>query len=165
METPPPSSPVASNPSMTVLIATKMGKGFQFPVDSLREPTKRNGKKTAQLSHGDEVISVTPVTSQLTVAISDEGRCLPFGVWEIPTMTGPAQGVRMISCGLDVSVLFVETVGPRDRLDVVFTDGAHKIVPVVELTSRARGGRGIALGGPVARVERISPGGDGGRDS
>jgi DNA gyrase subunit A len=142
---------------MTALVATRMGKGFQIPYDALGDPTKRNGKKLANLFRGDEVISVTPVTAPLTVAATDEGRCLAFGTWEIPTMTGPAQGVRMMSHHPDVRALFVETMDVTERLRVTFTDGTSKTFRVAELGVRARGGRGIALGAPVARVEKIQP--------
>ena len=81
------SSPSLLKSAMGMMI-TKTAKGFRFALDSLREPTKRMGRKIVNLEAGDEVVAVRVTDSEYVLVAESEGHVLMFRLDKRPLCQG-----------------------------------------------------------------------------
>ncbi len=148
------SSTSIAAPGRGVLV-TRGGKGFRFDFGMLREPSKRAGRKLVNLAGDDEVVTIRPEDGVLLAVASNTGKVLVFPVEQIPTLTGPGRGVRIISLKSGSSVVAVEVVGPGDALLVRPTQGKEKTVRVKSIPQANRATQGKDLFRGIDLMERI----------
>lgn len=139
------------------ILITRSGKGFRFDYEILREPTKRTGRKLVNLRSGDEVLTVVPETSELVAIAASSGHILVFPTEQIPVMSGPAQGVRMIRLAADSSVLSLVSVGTEDSLRIQPKRGEEKIFNINEIPMANRGSRGKSFRRGITRMRLATP--------
>ncbi|MGC8603989.1 MAG: DNA topoisomerase (ATP-hydrolyzing), partial [Desulfomonilaceae bacterium] len=86
---------VKKQDSIAILI-TKKGKGFRFDIESIKEPTKRLGRKFVNLEADDEVVTVKNYNAEFALVAESEGHILMFRLDQVPVMSGPARGVIFV---------------------------------------------------------------------
>jgi DNA gyrase/topoisomerase IV subunit A len=154
---PEPTTAPESMPTRGILV-TGQGKGFTFDYAILREPTKRMGRKLVNLAEDDSVLAVKPENGEKVFLGTDSGRILMFSVEQVPMLSGPGQGVRMIGLTGGSHVIAVELVQSEDRLRIKPKKGEEQVVPVKELPEGKRAGRGIAMFAGIEDVELLADG-------
>ncbi len=139
----------------SAIVVTASGKGFRFGPDILREPTKRTGRKLVTLKKGDTVVTAKPVYAPFAVAASDTGKVLLFPVDQVPLLSGPAQGVRIMKLTENARVVSLE---PVDMTDVITIDpkrGKPKTIRVSEIPQANRDTQGKVSFGPIKSIEKV----------
>lgn len=144
----------SAQPSRGIL-ATKFGKGFRFSYEILREPSKRIGRRLAVLQEGDEVVAVRQEDGDLTAVGTDDGYVLVFPTEQLPILSGPGQGVRMVKLKQSACVIVTMTVDPYDELRVRLETGSDQVVSVESTLVGNRGGRGRKVVSGLVDVERV----------
>ena len=142
-------------PEQAVLITT-LGKGFRFDYAVLREPTKRNGRRLVHLSEGDAVLTVRPAGGDFVLLASDSGRLLVFGLDQVPVLSGPAQGVRMIRLAGSALVAGMEVVTRTQSVRIRSREGSDQIVQISDCPLGNRAGQGQAVCRGIVDIECIA---------
>jgi DNA gyrase/topoisomerase IV subunit A len=127
------------------MVITKAGKGFCFDFETLREPTKRAGRKFVNLRKNDEVIAAKPVEGDLTAIASSAGKLLVFPIDQVSVLSGPAQGVRIIKLAQGAAVVGFETVDPESSLAVKPKRGKQKVISIKRFPRANRATQGKTL--------------------
>ncbi len=134
------------------IVVTRAGKGFRFEHDTLREPTKRGGRRFISIGKDNEVIGVKP-EKELTAIASDVGKILVFPTEQISVLSGPAQGVRIIKLKPGERVVSFETVDPGESLKVRPKRAKEKILRVKNITPANRATQGKKLWAGITSME------------
>jgi DNA gyrase subunit A len=136
------------------IIVTRLAKGFCFDYNSLREPTKRAGRRFVTLAPDDAVVCAKALDRSLVVIATDTGKVLAFPVEQVPVLQGPGQGVKMIKLAEGAHVVGMAILGPDEALRVVPKRGKEKTVRAAALpkANRATAGKGLFSG--IREVER-----------
>lgn len=145
-----------SEPSEAILV-TRMGKGFRFDYEVLRETSKRGGRKLVALKDGDETLSVTAVDGTIVVIGTDGGNVLAFPVDQVPVLSGPGQGVRLMRLKEGSRVVSIQLCDPGDQIILRQKDGKDKTIPLNRIPCSNRGGQGKRLCAGLAEVELVRP--------
>lgn len=140
------------------LVMTRKGKGFRFEYDILREPSKRVGRKLVNLRGGDELIAVIPEEGTLAIVATDTGYLLSFPMDQVPVLSGPAQGVRMIKLKDKASAVTIVTADEADRLSVYPKRGKLKTFSIKSIPLANRAGRGKNYCSGIEFMERVTSG-------
>ena len=138
------------------VLITREGKGFRFEFGILREPSKRAGRKLVNLVGEDEIVAVKPEDGTLLVVASNSGKVLVFPIEQVPTLTGPGQGVRIISLKSGASVVSAEVVSHGDALLFRPSQGKEKTLRVESIPQANRATQGKDLFRGIDHMERIS---------
>jgi len=127
---------------------TRLGKGFRFDYAILREPTKRMGRRLVNLEGDDEVVTVKPEDGELIAVAVDSGNILIFSVDQVPILSGPARGVRMMKVSSGSQVIGMELVNPDDELQVKTKRGRDRKFQVkdIPMRNRATAGKNVCSG-------------------
>jgi DNA gyrase/topoisomerase IV subunit A len=140
------------------ILVTRLGQGFRFDYTMLREITKRIGRRLVNLKQDDEVVAVKSVDGELVAIGVDSGVVLVFPVEQVPVLTGPAQGVRMIRLASAGRVVALETVNVDDTLRVKTKRGKDRRFTVREISLGKRDTKGKPVGDPrvtgIVQMER-----------
>lgn len=134
---------------------TRSGKGFRFEYEILREPSKRMGRKLVNLRGKDETIAVIPEDGALMAIASDSGNILVFPTDDIPILSGPAQGVRMIKLKPGTLTVGFKTADEADKLEVKPTRGKLKTLSLKRLPVAKRAGQGKSYCSGIVSMERV----------
>jgi DNA gyrase/topoisomerase IV subunit A len=140
------------------VLMTRSGKGFRFEYEILREPSKRMGRKLVNLRGKDETIAVIPEDGALMAVASDSGNILVFPIDQIPILSGPAQGVRMIKLKPGTLVVGFENVDEADRVEVKPKRGKLKSFSLKKLPIANRAGQGKNYCSGIVSMERAKSG-------
>jgi len=140
------------------LVMTLHGSGFRFDYDILTEPSKRVGRRLVNLKGEDQVTAVKPVQGSVVVVAASSGTVLAFPLEQVPTLSGAAQGVRIMKLKPGSTVAGFEVVDPTDMLRFLPKKGKEKAVRVAELpmANRATAGKGMFQG--IEALERVECG-------
>ncbi len=136
------------------ILVTRMGKGFRFDIDTIRESTKRIGRKMVNLQESDQVLAVSSVTGDLLAVASDDGRMLLFNVDQVPLMSGVSQGVILIKLNNDHQLVALETASNGDELKVEAINGQQTRLSIQKDVIGKRGGRGKKILDSIVRLEK-----------
>lgn len=148
--------PMGAGPHSAILV-TRTGKGFGFDYELLRETSKRGGRKLATLKAGDETLTVIPVEGKLVVVAADSGNVVVFPVDQVPLLSGPGQGVRLMKLREGSEVVSLHTADPGDELLIRQKNGKEKTVTLHKIPLANRGGLGKKLCAGITVVERVRP--------
>ncbi len=136
------------------VLITKKAKGFRFDLESLKEPTKRLGRKLVNLEADDEVVAVKNAEAQFALVAESEGHILMFRLDQVPIMSGPARGVVSMKIREQAHVVGLEVVGKDDSIRLIQANGETNVIPVGEIRVSARGGRGKKVSTGIVGIER-----------
>ncbi len=137
------------------ILVTKTGQGFRFDYNQVQEPTKRMGRRLVVLKKDDEVLTVKPESGSLAVIAADSGRLLVFPLEQIPVLSGPGLGVRLMKLPSESRIIALETVCSEDSLRIVRKRGKEKIIKVEEIASGQRASVGKANFPGMIGMERF----------
>jgi DNA gyrase/topoisomerase IV subunit A len=155
-EEPQPS--LAQTPSEFVptqgILVTRLGKGFRFDYDLLKEPTKRGGRKLVNLGSEDDVVSVIPVQRETVAVGADSGHVLAFAVDQVPVLAGPAGGVRMMKLQEEAVVVGLDVLSRDDSLRIQPVTGKEKILGPSDLPTANRATKGKRVCRGILMMER-----------
>lgn len=136
------------------ILVTRGGKGFQFELEILYEPTKRIGRKLVNLAREDAVVTVRESDRKEVAIAASSGHMVAFPVEQVPVLAGPAGGVRMIKLIHEAHVIALETVGPGDFLAIEQQAGKVEILAEKDVARFNRGARGKRYCDGMARMQR-----------
>jgi DNA gyrase/topoisomerase IV subunit A len=151
----PQPSTIGDVPGRGVLV-TREGKGFRFEFGILREPSKRAGRRLVNLVGEDEIVAVKPEDGTLLAVASSSGKVLVFPIEQVPTLSGPGQGVRIISLKSGESVVSAEVVSQGDMLLFRPSQGKEKTLRVESIPHANRATQGKEVFRGIDHMERIS---------
>jgi DNA gyrase subunit A len=115
------------------ILVTKSGQGFRFDYNQIQEPTKRMGRRLVLLKKDDEVLTVKPESGNLAVIAADSGRLLVFALDQIPVLSGPGLGVRLMKLSPESRVIALETARSEDSVRILRKRGKEKIIKLQEI--------------------------------
>jgi DNA gyrase subunit A len=138
------------------ILVTRRGQGFRFDYEILREPTKRIGRKFANLKGDDQVMAVRPEDGEFIAVASNSGNLLVFPVDQVPVLTGPGQGVRFIKLLSGSSVVAWEAVNGKDELRIQPKKGKEQNLLVEDVPTANRATRGKPLWKGIASMEKVT---------
>ncbi len=136
------------------VIVTRKAKGFRFDLETLKEPTKRQGRKLVNLESDDEVAAVRTADAEFALVAESEGHVLMFKLEQVPIMTGPARGVVFMKIRDQAEVVGLEVVRKEDSMRFIQNDEETKVIQVGKIQLSARGGRGKKLTLGMIGIER-----------
>ncbi|MBI5572405.1 MAG: DNA topoisomerase 4 subunit A [Desulfomonile tiedjei] len=139
------------------ILVTREGKGFRFDYGILREPTKRAGRRLVNLAGEDTVVAVKPERGTHVAVAVDSGKMLVFPAEQVPVLSGPGQGVRMVGLATGSLVAAFESVNEGEKLRVQPPQGeAERIMEVDDLPAGNRGTRGKVVCPGIVEMESIA---------
>ena len=144
------------NSKHKLIIATKNGLGFRYPLSQLGL-TKKSGKKLIKLKTEDQLFAVVKEDRRFVLSVSAEGYGVLFSTAEIPELSGGGKGVILSKLPGEDSVLGIVCIDKGDALEVQMQQGKSQKVEFSSLTSTGRAKRGLKIvkRGQVAAVSRL----------
>jgi len=142
-------------PSRGILV-TREGKGFRFEYGILEEPTKRTGRRLVNLSEGDAVVTVKPESGDHVMIAEHSGRVLVFPTEQVSVLTGPGQGVRMMTLTGESQVISLEMMNEGDKVRILSKRGREQILSMQELPVGNRGTRGKPVCKGIKEIDLIA---------
>ncbi len=140
-----------STPSHGILV-TRLGKGFRFELESLRETTKKIGRKITNLQETDHVVAVKSISGDVLAIGTDDGRLLLTRTDQIPVMSGVSQGVILIKKGEKSSVVDMEIIYEGQSLRVIDSSGKLTEILVEKNLMVNRGTRGKRVSNSISDI-------------
>jgi DNA gyrase subunit A len=143
----------SGSPNRGVLV-TRRGYGFRFDYDTLREPTKRIGKRLVALKRGDDVVAVRPEDRDLVMVAADSGHALAFPVDQTVELSGPGLGVRFMKLAEDAAVVGLELFSATDELVFEIEGGATAVKAGSDIVTANRDGKGRRIFDKIGSLKR-----------
>lgn len=155
----PTADDVGDGVGPVLLIATQQGHVMRIPLELLRTPSTKAGRKYCRLNKADQVQSVGLIRDAETLFMaSRKARLLHFRIDEIPLLSSAGKGVRGIKLEVGDQLLGVmqltrpsDTLRVRNENDKILSFGQTKY----QVTSR--GGRGVKTSMRTEFVEMLQP--------
>ncbi len=125
-----------------LLAVMENGMGLRFARAAVGETT-RAGKKFANVKEDTAVFDVVPVDAQYLYVAHSGGKGLLFPVEEVPALTGPGAGVKLIKIDPKDYVVAAKVVNKGNTLTFMFDGGKDAVEKVggMEMGQRAQAGR------------------------
>lgn len=150
---------VGDSTGVLLLIATQLGQVMRLPLEMLRTPSTKAGRRFCRLNKLDQVAYVSLIRDAETMFMaSRKARLLHFRIDEIPVLSSAGKGVRGIKLEAGDRLLGVvqlarpsDTLRVRNENDKILSFGQTKY----QVTSR--GGRGVKTSMRTEFVELIQP--------
>ena len=136
------------------LVITSKGFGFRFDESKLGESVSKTGKRWVKLSSGDAVAALMPVTAPL-VALATSTHLLIFPVEQIPVLSGPGKGARLMKVG-NQEVVDTFLVTKKDRIILRYKTG-EETVTVVRHPIHNRDVQGKKIKKTIEGMEKEAP--------
>lgn len=135
-------------------LVTKMGRGFQFDLDTIRETTKRAGRKIVNLQESDHVFDVKIVSGSIVAVASDDGRLLLLKADQVPIMSSVSQGVIIIKLNKRNQLTDMAIGQEGESLKVIDSNGQETRLIIEKSLIANRGTRGKKVLDSIVRIER-----------
>ena len=118
------------------------GMGLRFARSAVTETTKA-GRKFANVKEDTAVFDVMPVDAQYLYVAHSGGKGLLFPVAEVPLLTGPGAGVKLIKMDPKDRLIAAKVVNKGNTLTFMFEAGKDAVEKVggMEMGQRAQAGR------------------------
>ncbi len=118
------------------------GMGLRFARAAVTETTKA-GRKYANVKEDNAVFDVLPVDGQYLYTAHNGGKGLLFPVEEIPLLTGPGAGVKLIKMDAKDVIIAAKVVNKANTLTFMFDGGKDAVEKVggMDMGQRAQAGR------------------------
>ncbi|MEE8483545.1 MAG: DNA topoisomerase IV subunit A, partial [Nitrospinota bacterium] len=137
------------------LAITENGQGIRFGASSVRQTTKA-GKRYANVKGDDAVIDVLHLRKRLIYAAHGGGKGLLFKLKEVPLLSGPGSGVKLIKLKKGERVISVKNIDKNDSLRFVFASGRDIITKVSAMETGKRASAGRVYGRPRKKLMGIT---------
>ncbi len=127
------------------LVMSEGGYGFRFSSGILAE-TNKNGKKYASVKRDDAIYNVVLINKPSVFILASDGRGLKMRLKEIPVLSGPGAGVRLMKIKPGARVAGVKNLGRGDAIKLLYASGKDDKRGFADIENGARGtvGRMIA---------------------
>lgn len=125
---------------------SKRGQVLMFSLSPHRDPSTKAGRKYARPSDGDEMLYVGVISEkkEKIACVSKKGSALICLADEVPVVSGPAKGVRLIKLADDDSLLAARLSSSREDITVKHDNGKELTVSFGR-DCVSRGGKGTPL--------------------
>ncbi len=134
------------------LFVSEQGMGFRFPVESLGA-TNRNGRKFANVREDDAAFSITLLGNDKTLFIlASDGYGIRYDVEQVPQLSGPGLGSRLIKLHSGERVLGVRLLGKNDKVSLMYQAGKDDTIKVGDLPKGDRGQVGKKVGAARKKI-------------
>lgn len=126
------------------IAVTSDGYSLRFNLDTLAEPSTRNGRRYAKPAKGAEVAGVKVITGDETlIAVTHRARAMLCPTEEVNLLSGPGKGVILIKVDKTDRVIgFIASRGDRDLITVETSRGGTQNVSTGRYETTGRGGKG-----------------------
>jgi DNA gyrase subunit A len=128
------------------LVVMENGSGFRLRRGDISETT-RAGRRFANLKQDNAVLYLLPADKSLVYIAGSGGKGLLFRLEEVPVLSGPGAGVRLIKLKEGDRIIGVRNVDLKSRLRLVFDTGRPSILKIGEMEPGRRAGAGRSYGG------------------
>lgn len=142
-----------------VLFATKNGLVKKTNLDEYVKTKKKTGIAAISLREGDSIASVTLVDNEQIILVTKNGMCIKFNSDEVSPTSRATSGVKGINLAEGDEVICCLPIrDTNDNLAVFLSSGLGKRVPLSELVTQKRAGKGIICSKsiPVAAAALVS---------
>ncbi len=126
-----------------LMVASRSGFGFKFPIANLSETT-RSGKKVMSLKNDDLMISVALADKDYIFLASANGKGLVMSDEQISILTGTGMGSKLMKLS-DTTLVGFKFVSLKDKVTLIFEDGKEKPLGISKLPVYNRGSMGIII--------------------
>ncbi|VAX25980.1 DNA gyrase subunit A [hydrothermal vent metagenome] len=127
------------------LVVSEGGSGFRFSSEILAE-TNKNGKKYANVKRDDAIFNVILVSKPSIFILASDGRGLKMKLKEVPVLSGPGAGARLMKIKPGARVIGVRNLGRGDFISLLYASGRDDKRGFADVENGARGtvGRMVA---------------------
>jgi DNA gyrase/topoisomerase IV subunit A len=136
------------------IVATRLGKGFKFDRELIKDPTKRTGRKLVNLDKNDTVVNIRNYDREILIMGASSGRLLALKCLDIPVLSPPAAGVRLMRVGEGLEIVSLDVVQSEDLLSVDIGGDVDKIVSTGDIPIMKRGTQGKKF---FSRILSVKP--------
>ncbi len=136
------------------IVATRLGKGFKFDRQVIKDPTKRTGRKLVNLDEHDAAVNVRNCEREILIMGASSGRLLALKCLDIPVLSPPAAGVRLMRLGEGSEIVSMDVVESEDLLRVDIGGDVDKIISVGDIPIMNRGTQGKKF---FSRILSVKP--------
>ncbi|MBF0169474.1 MAG: DNA topoisomerase IV subunit A [Nitrospinae bacterium] len=135
-----------------LLFVSEQGMGFRFPVETLGA-TNRNGRKLANVREDDAAYSVTLIGAKRNLfLLSSDGYGLLYDVEQVPQLSGPGLGARLVKLHDGERVLAARLLAKNDKVTLMYQAGKDDTLKFSELPKGERGQVGKKVGAPKKKI-------------
>ena len=132
----------AETDATDVVFVTKSGTIKKSAISEYKDFTK-NITAAINLKDGDEVAAITFMKKEDIVLLTSNGMTIRFNIEEVRQTGKNTMGVRGIALNKDDYVVTAKPIKHTvDQIAIFFEDGTGKRVPLSEILSQKRGGKG-----------------------
>lgn len=127
-----------------IFFVTKNGLIKRVPIEEYTKSNRTAGLAAIGLREGDSLAAVTFIEEEEMILTTKEGNLIRFKTAEMPISSRIAQGVKGIALGKDDYVISCSPIKhDTDNFAIITEDGLGKKVPLTELPTQGRGGKGV----------------------
>jgi DNA gyrase/topoisomerase IV subunit A len=124
------------------IVAGRLGRGFKFDREVIKDPTKRTGRKLVNLDENDAAVNIKNYDRDILIMGSSSGRMIALKCSDIPVLSPPAAGVRLMRLGEGAEIVSLEVAQSEDLLSVNIGGDTDKIISVRDIPIMKRGTQG-----------------------
>lgn len=125
------------------MTASSIGYGFRFDFSNPAETT-RSGRKFASLKSGSELVDICEVSGSHAFLASKAGKGLCIALEEVPILSGPGAGVKLIKM-IDSELAGFKCVNEKDSVTLVFENEVEKSLKLNQVPVYSRGSQGVIV--------------------
>jgi DNA gyrase subunit A len=127
--------------TIALSVSTK-GVGFKFDLSPYNSVTTRAGKKFAGVKAGDGILGVEVLDRPNVLFLTSEGKAVVVAAKDIPQLTGPGKGVRLVNVKKGEVALF-RSVRKSDQVRVIDDKGKERLIDLKNFGVMTRGSVGL----------------------
>ncbi|MBF0291868.1 MAG: DNA topoisomerase IV subunit A [Nitrospinae bacterium] len=140
-----------------LLLITEGGSGFKFSSETISTETTKNGRKVANVKEDDAVLLVTVAQNKpLLFVLSSDGHGLLMKMEEVPTLTGPGAGVRMMKLKPGATIIGARLVKKGDSVTITYLAGKDDTLKIAGMEEGGRGTVGRKVASPKKKALGLS---------
>ena len=134
-------------PETHAIAVASDGYSLRFGLEPFLDPSTRNGRRFVRLVKDAELVGVAPIKGEETMIVASvKARALLCSSEEVNYLEGTGRGTIMIKLAKGDRVLaFIAAASDEDRLTVITSRGAKKVISTAKYNKTSRAGRGREL--------------------
>ena len=134
-------------PETHAIAVTSDGYALRFGLEPFLDPSTKNGRRFVRLGKDAELVGVVPIKGEETMIVASvKARALLCSSAEVNYLEGTGRGTILIKLAKGDRVLtFMAAGSAEDRLTVVTSRGAKKVISTAKYNKTSRAGRGREL--------------------
>ena len=134
-------------PETHAIAVTSDGYALRFGLEPFLDPSTKNGRRFVRLGKDAGLVGVVPIKGEETIIVASvKARALLCSSEEVNYLEGTGRGTILIKLAKGDRVLaFMAAAGAEDRLTVITSRGAKKVISTARYNKTSRAGRGREL--------------------